>query len=58
MSSDKLKKSTSKKKTVKSKVSPDLDVPNVESDSTVDSFDILNEEVWEFMNEQDDICYH
>lgn len=55
MKKQKSKKLTSMKKTVKSEASPDLDVLDAENEFSDDSLDLLNEEVWEFMNSEDEI---
>lgn len=55
MRNDELKKLKSKKpKKNKSKALRISDVKNAEKDLLDDSLDLLNEEVWEYMNEQDD----
>ncbi len=54
----KSKRSSLMNTTEKSKAEQDTNVHNVDEDLYDESSDFLNEEVWEFMNEQeDDLCF-
>lgn len=50
------KKFTSKKKTKRLQEKLDSDVKIVVDDFYDESTDLLSEEVWEYMNEQDELC--
>lgn len=58
MSKLKSKKSISKKTKNMSSEKPNTDVKNVGDDFYDESTDLLNEEVWEYMNEQDNFDQH